>query len=174
MEKSALMDEVWPGTNVGDDNLRQHIRSLRQKLGENPNGQDYIRNIPNRGCYLAVNVCQIAEEVPVEASTGNLETVARPAGSDASFPKRRARSILAWADGTALVLAVALNLGRAHQPVVVSVRPPTKDGEPKVGPIFTDGTRVYFMDSNHHRSTPVSVAVNGGEVRPFPAFERRH
>jgi DNA-binding winged helix-turn-helix (wHTH) protein len=43
------------------------VRALRQKLGKDPNGQEYIRNVPNRGYYLAASARQKAETAATES-----------------------------------------------------------------------------------------------------------
>src|SRR5580700_10657612 len=75
VDKDALTAAVWPDTHVTDDNLRQHVRALRQ-LGKDPNGQEYIRNVPNRGYFLAATVRQRAESDNTESTTVTPE--ARP------------------------------------------------------------------------------------------------
>jgi WD40 repeat protein len=40
----------------------------------------------------------------------------------------------------------------------------TRDGRPKLGPLFTDGRRIYFMETMGRKALLVSVAVTGGNV----------
>lgn len=49
--KAALLDQVWPGVIVEENNLQVHISALRKALGE-----DWIVTVPGRGYRLVVPV----------------------------------------------------------------------------------------------------------------------
>jgi len=49
VSKAEIMEKVWPGTTVVENNLTVHIAALRQALGDGRNGVRYIVNIPGRG-----------------------------------------------------------------------------------------------------------------------------
>src|SRR5215467_14998815 len=48
-EKQELMQAVWPGTFVEENNLTQCISLLRKTLGENGDSQGFIETIPRLG-----------------------------------------------------------------------------------------------------------------------------
>ena len=51
--RDELLDKVWGIDYVGETRtVDVHIRHLRQKLGENQNGDDYIETIRGRGYKL--------------------------------------------------------------------------------------------------------------------------
>src|ERR1022692_1991543 len=129
VEKGALIREVWGDITVTDDNLRQHVHTLRQKLGRDCNGLDYIRNIPNRGYFLTASVRQNVESDPGESipagpkarpsqiSDDTIEESPQPPEADSAAPirerRRRVGPILAWiGGGTAVILAISLMSGR--------------------------------------------------------------
>jgi DNA-binding winged helix-turn-helix (wHTH) protein len=45
--KDALMDRVWPGVAVEENNLQVQVSALRRALG--PQGRDWIATVPGRG-----------------------------------------------------------------------------------------------------------------------------
>ena len=49
LDKNDLMDRVWPGTAVEENNLTQAIYQLRKILQDGENGTRYIETVPKRG-----------------------------------------------------------------------------------------------------------------------------
>ena len=47
--KENLMDQVWPGLNVGENTIQVHVSALRKALGEDIGGQRFIVTVPGRG-----------------------------------------------------------------------------------------------------------------------------
>jgi eukaryotic-like serine/threonine-protein kinase len=56
VEKDALMEEVWPGEDVEEGNLAQHIFMVRKALHESPEGHQYIETIPRRGYRFVAKI----------------------------------------------------------------------------------------------------------------------
>jgi predicted ATPase/DNA-binding winged helix-turn-helix (wHTH) protein len=56
ISKDELVSLVWRNTFVEENNLRVHIASLRKILGESPDTQPYISNIPGRGYSFVATV----------------------------------------------------------------------------------------------------------------------
>jgi TolB-like protein len=59
IEKDALLAKIWPGADVGDNNLHVHISALRKLLGDA--GRVHLVTIPGFGYRL------LGSEVPVAA-----------------------------------------------------------------------------------------------------------
>ena len=112
VEKEALLKEVWGETTVGEENLRQHVRALRKKLGKDPQGEDYIRTIPNRGYFLATVVLSREEPDPPPHSP----PPAAAASPIDAVPRRRKRRILAIACGALAILVVIWSADRSVSP----------------------------------------------------------
>ena len=68
VEKDELMDSVWAGTVVEENNLNQNISLLRGVFGEKRGENRYIATIPGRGYEFVAAVTR------VEASQRSLET----------------------------------------------------------------------------------------------------
>jgi eukaryotic-like serine/threonine-protein kinase len=49
LEKSELLNRIWPETFVEEINLNVHISNLRKALGESAANHQYIKTIPKRG-----------------------------------------------------------------------------------------------------------------------------
>lgn len=47
--KDEILEQVWEGLFVEENNLAVQISALRKALGDGPNGQPFIVNIPSRG-----------------------------------------------------------------------------------------------------------------------------
>lgn len=62
VEKSRLMDAVWPGTTVEESNLTQTVFTLRRALGQKSRGPLYIETVPKRGYRFAAEVAERREE----------------------------------------------------------------------------------------------------------------
>ena len=58
--KQELLDTVWPGTIVEENNLNHNVSALRKALGEKATGQQYIETVPRVGYRFAATV-EIAE-----------------------------------------------------------------------------------------------------------------
>src|SRR3954470_7895369 len=53
VEKTELLEKVWPGVFVTEANLTQNIFSLRKCLGEKANENRYIVTVPGQGYMFA-------------------------------------------------------------------------------------------------------------------------
>lgn len=54
--KDELMQLVWPGTFVEENNLTQHVSALRRALGDSLNGARFIETVPRRGYRFVADV----------------------------------------------------------------------------------------------------------------------
>ena len=63
LEKSRLMETIWPDSDVEETNLPQNISLLRKVLGESPNERGYIITIPGRGYRFAGEVQEIDDGI---------------------------------------------------------------------------------------------------------------
>ena len=56
VSKQEIFDKIWAGTFVEDGVLTQNIYTLRQVLGTDENGSQFIENIARRGYRFAAPV----------------------------------------------------------------------------------------------------------------------
>ena len=62
VEKDELLERVWPGTVVEENNLNQNITALRKSLGDSRQESQYIATIPGVGYRFVAPVTRVDEE----------------------------------------------------------------------------------------------------------------
>jgi len=70
VSKATLMDAAWPDTAVEEGNLSVQIAALRKLLGEQPDGGDWIVNVPRLGYRLAASIEAAHDATPPAAELG--------------------------------------------------------------------------------------------------------
>lgn len=75
VSKEDLIARVWPNVFVQEGNLKVHVASLRQVLGDGQGGNRYIVNVTGRGYRFVAEVSHrmapLRAEVPPVAATGS-------------------------------------------------------------------------------------------------------
>src|SRR5713226_9760861 len=61
VSKERLLNEVWPGSFVGDGSLMRNISDLRKVLGQDARGEEYIETLPKRGYRFVAPVEELKE-----------------------------------------------------------------------------------------------------------------
>jgi TolB-like protein/DNA-binding winged helix-turn-helix (wHTH) protein/cytochrome c-type biogenesis protein CcmH/NrfG len=135
LDKERLMEAVWPDSIVEENNLSQHISTLRRVFGETPGSHHYIVTVPGRGYRFVADVRMgngesfAPSRTTIEMAPGEnaVEQVVPVAG-------RKERSSLRpvwWATAALLVLSLAslfLWRSRAKEPSPA----PTKTSPAKI------------------------------------------
>lgn len=62
IEKDELLERVWPGTAVEENNLNQNITALRKSLGDSRQESQYIATIPGIGYRFVAEVRKVEED----------------------------------------------------------------------------------------------------------------
>jgi DNA-binding winged helix-turn-helix (wHTH) protein/tetratricopeptide (TPR) repeat protein len=70
LHKEQLLETIWPGVVVEEGTLTRGISSLRQALGPDAGGRDYIETVPKRGYRFTADVRQasaayVSERAPL-------------------------------------------------------------------------------------------------------------
>ncbi len=63
VEKDELLEKVWPGTMVEENNLNQNITTLRKSLGDSRQESQYIATIPGIGYRFVAEVRTVEEDL---------------------------------------------------------------------------------------------------------------
>ena len=66
VEKDELLEKVWAGTIVEENNLNQNITALRKSLGDSRQDSQYIATIPGIGYRFVADVRKV-EDVPSQS-----------------------------------------------------------------------------------------------------------
>src|SRR5438132_8902234 len=115
VEKDELMEKVWPGVVVEENNLTQNISSLRKALGEKRENPQYILTAPGVGYRFIAEVREAPREEQLSLTSlepaaleldyhSILNSAKHESLSDNGSAWRRPRAIIAGA----LVIAVGL------------------------------------------------------------------
>jgi TolB-like protein/DNA-binding winged helix-turn-helix (wHTH) protein/Tfp pilus assembly protein PilF len=101
--KEELLERVWPGVFIEENNLARRVFNLRQVLGEDAAGRKYIETVPKRG-YRFVGLVQEQDE-------GAEPSALTPSRSDLPPSSTRTdhrRRIWPWAVAAVLLVAGSL------------------------------------------------------------------
>ena len=78
IEKDDLLNKVWAGVAVEENNLNQCITALRKSLGDSRQESQYIATIPGVGYRFVAEVSEIEDSVADTPPPANPPRVARP------------------------------------------------------------------------------------------------
>ena len=185
LDKSTLMTAVWPNVVVEENNLNQHISSLRRVLGERPEEHRFIVTVPGRGYRFVAAVRAVAGDAGSSRSAGAEPAPAAAIPSVTQDPPPVATSPrpgVFWAalGGAGLVLCAALawytlplTTQRARPAVqdskvtsieVVAVRKPRLAVLPFEN-LSPDPSNAFFADGLHEEIvSTIAERVPGVEV----------
>src|ERR671918_3073015 len=62
IEKDELLEKVWAGTIVEENNLNQNITALRKSLGDSRQDSQYVATIPGVGYRFVADVKKVDAE----------------------------------------------------------------------------------------------------------------
>src|ERR1700682_3562048 len=65
VSKEDLLQRVWPDSFVEEANLSHNIYKLREALGDNADGEQYIETLPRRGYRFVAAVEEIGDDSDV-------------------------------------------------------------------------------------------------------------
>ena len=121
IEKDELLDRVWPGTAVEENNLNQNITALRKSLGDSRQESQYIATIPGIGYRFVAEVRKVSEDL-AQGRKDASEEVIEPPQSGRARPSRVFRYALLIAVPLLLAaLAFALYRREAPRPAMSSI-----------------------------------------------------
>jgi Tol biopolymer transport system component/DNA-binding winged helix-turn-helix (wHTH) protein len=153
--KDEFMKRVWPDSFVEDLALTQNISQLRKVLGNSE--EPVIETVPKNGYRFLVPVV-------LRERTQSLEPATQANLPDATSHKRLDRLMYFAVLGALVVAALILAIRHPRNLHAANFAQITTDGQPKQGPIVSDGLRLYLREgaSNHYMLAQASVT--GGEV----------
>lgn len=75
VSKEALVQEVWDGTPIGDNNIAQHVHLIRQVLGDVAKPHRYIATVHGRGYRFIGEYQRMAPSTPLPPPSENTSRV---------------------------------------------------------------------------------------------------
>src|SRR5258707_11317768 len=115
VEKSSLMQAVWPRAVVEENNLNQCIFTLRKVLGEAAGERRFILTVPGRGFKFVAPVNVIPNPSYVLPNSDPLVRQNAPAPAE-----QKRRIVLAVLCAAVLAIGAARFLFNSHSPAVTS------------------------------------------------------
>jgi DNA-binding winged helix-turn-helix (wHTH) protein/dipeptidyl aminopeptidase/acylaminoacyl peptidase len=161
--REELQKRLWPDTFVDvERNLNTAINKIREVLGDSAESPRYLETLPRRGYRFIAPV----EPAPLETDQNPIDKSEKPRN-------HRPYSGVAIFGGLVLaagfLAALWIGITRPHgTPKVVRFIRLTNDGQKKIGPLVSDGVRIYFNEwLPDGRFVVAETSVKGGEVVPL-------
>ena len=160
LEKSELLERVWPDSFVEEANLSVKMSELRKALGEGPNDHHYIETVPRRGYRFVADV-KLLDEAAAEPETSGTgaggfaqtSTVVNPGSASQWVERPRSANSRRWPFFLAGLLVLsgllfAFNVAGLRERVLGGTKP-VEIRSLAVLPlenISADASELYFAD----------------------------
>ena len=178
--REELRGKLWPADTFVDfdHGLNAAIKRLRDALGESAENPVFIETLARRGYRFIAPVVQ--DEAPqVEAPSPEAAVTPSPEDTVQVAKPRAADEKGLWKIAVPAALLVIALIGiltwlarPLPLPRVLNTTQITHDGVPKQEVILTDGSRLYFIETNGARAFLAQASVIGGDTSvistPFP------
>jgi Tol biopolymer transport system component/DNA-binding winged helix-turn-helix (wHTH) protein len=171
--REEIVERLW-GRDVhldAENAINTAIRKIRLALGDDPAQPRFVQTVTGKGYRF---IARMADPVPSAAAVPGAPDITVPnalalqlEGQIPRSESRRRRLRLAVVISSAaclLALGVAFTRWNARLPQVTNYAQITNDGQPKVGPLLTDGLRLYFTEGSQNHRVLMQVAASGGET----------
>ena len=149
LDKSALLETVWPGLVVEDNNLNQVVSGLRRALGDDAHGSRYIETVPRRGFRFVAPVTVLSG-----GDEGIASTDALPPAPVATERRSRMRH---WLAGAAVATVGVLIMA------AVRLDAPAPAPASSIGAALADARSIAvmpFTDLSEPKAPHVAYAVD--------------
>ena len=163
--REELQKRLWPDTFVDvDHNLNTAINKIREVLGDSAESPRFVETLPRRGYRFVA---------PVEGATPPSAKPVEKLPSGLPGDRRRPLYYGLGLVGAVIIMVSVMALWKTvfrtqGAPEVQSFIKLTNDGQPKFGPMATDGSRIYFTEVlPGPRNVVVQVSVKGGDTGPL-------
>jgi len=165
--REELQNRLWPDTFVDvERNLNTAINKIREVLGDSAESPRYLETLPRRGYRFIAPVEPPASQTKQDPSEKPIDNSKKPRNHRLYFR-------LAILSGLFLAAGVLAVLWRGiarppGTPKVVRFIRLTSDGQKKIGPLVSDGVRIYFNEwLPDGRLIVAEASITGGEVVPL-------
>ena len=178
--REELRGKLWPADTFVDfdHGLNAAIKRLRDALGESAETPVFVETVARRGYrFLApvVHHARIQSDGYSGSPTSGSDPLATaPPLSAAQGTEPRPKSLYRtfWKTSAAVLVVLGGIFAFLARPLapprLLNTKQITRDGIPKQDVILTDGSRLYFMETNGARTLLAQVSVSGGESSIIP------
>ena len=164
LSKEELMESVWPGLVVEDNNVNQAIFSLRKALADSRSDSRIIRTVSGKGySFVAPLENSRSSERPVPAQAVQPQAVQPPSTDEA----RRAMPWRSWHPAGALVSLLVVMLG------LVSMVSVYLNRQPEAALMSAQARSVQTSVDEEQRIQPATLLHNSIAVFPFSILNGR-
>jgi len=168
--REELRSALWSDDTFVDfeTGLNTTIRRLRETLGDSAENPTYIETVPKRGYrFIAPVKKQDSASLSAPAAGVAERAVSESSRSRIGIGARLALVFILTGllAGFSLKHFAAADLPREKVLDFVQL---TSDGQAKVGPLLSDGSRIYFSEVLPSGQILAQVPVRGGETSPIP------
>ena len=177
--REELKNQVWQETTFVDfeQGLNFCVRRIRTVLDDNADAPRFIETVPRRGYRFiaAVEHVSAAPEAASEPTNGKPSLELPP--SELALPPKTAHRFNWLAAGLAALMIAAISLAWFGQratsfPRVLGIVAITNDGRQKITntpydfltPLVSDGSRLFFNETESDHSGIAQVAMSGGDT----------
>jgi Tol biopolymer transport system component/DNA-binding winged helix-turn-helix (wHTH) protein len=151
VRREEIIQELWGDEiNVDTENaINTAVRKIRQVLGDDSSSPRFVQTISKRGYRFLAEPTPPAVPPQAPASTSNT---------------------IRWTLLTGIAVLVCVGVAVwsiSHSrklPRVSNYMAVTHDGQPKQGPLLSDGVRIYFVSGSMNHRSISQISVNGGEA----------
>jgi Tol biopolymer transport system component/DNA-binding winged helix-turn-helix (wHTH) protein len=160
--REEIVESLWgKGVHLDTENaINTAIRKIRLALADDPAHPRFVQTVTGKGYRF---IARLADPAP-----STVVTSAGPEGLVAGSETRGSRRYVAVLAGS-VVFVIALGVillmrWSTTVPQAFNYAQITNDGQPKIGPILTDGLRLYFAEGSQNHRALMQVAASGGET----------
>jgi Tol biopolymer transport system component/DNA-binding winged helix-turn-helix (wHTH) protein len=180
--REELKNQVWQETTFVDfeQGLNFCVRRIRTVLDDNADAPRFIETVPRRGYRFiaAVEHVSASPEPASEPANGKPSLEVPP--REITIPPKTAHGFDGLAAGLALLIIGAISMAWFGQsapsfPRVLGIVAITNDGRQKITntpydfltPLVSDGSRLFFNETESDHSGIAQVAMSGGDTEPL-------
>lgn len=165
--REELRQRLWPADTFVDfdHSLNSSIKKLREALGDDSENPRFIETLHRRGYRF---IQPVSGDTPPAA-----EHVGKPEPVAIVHTSRYNWAIVACAIAGILLVAGSKLTSPQLVPKITVFTQLTSDGQLKVGPLLSDGVRIYFGHSLPDGVYLNQVPVNGGDSVPLSTSPKK-
>jgi Tol biopolymer transport system component/DNA-binding winged helix-turn-helix (wHTH) protein len=171
--REEIVERLWgKGVQLDTENaINTAIRKIRVALEDDPVHPRFVQTVTGKGYRFIARMTEPTTSASAAREGRDIPVSRAPARSvEDQVPhpepgvRRWRAAVLTGSAACLLALGIVSMRWNASRPQVSNYVQITNDGQPKVGPLLTDGLRLYFTEGSQNHRSLVQVAASGGET----------